>query len=60
MSSVTGPMVADPGEVAYATTKAAVLGFTKSLAKELGSRNILVNAIAPRIYSNSYDRCSKR
>lgn len=47
MSSVTGPMVADPGEVAYATTKSAVLGFTKSLAAELASNNIRVNAIMP-------------
>ena len=47
LSSVTGPMVADPGEVAYATTKAALLGFTKSLAAELVDRNIRVNAIMP-------------
>lgn len=47
LSSVTGPMVADPGEVAYATTKAAILGFTKSLAMELTERNIRVNAIMP-------------
>ena len=47
LSSVTGPMVADPGEVAYATTKAAILGFTKSLAAELAERNIRVNAIMP-------------
>lgn len=47
MSSVTGPMVADPGEVAYATSKAAVLGFTKSLAAELAKDNIRVNAIMP-------------
>ena len=47
LSSVTGPMVADPGEVAYATSKAAVLGFTKSLAAELASKNIRVNAIMP-------------
>ena len=47
LSSVTGPMVADPGEVAYATTKAAILGFTKSLAAELAPRNIRVNAIMP-------------
>ena len=45
LSSVTGPMVADPGEVAYATSKAAVLGFTKSLAAELAPKNIRVNAI---------------
>ena len=47
LSSVTGPMVADPGEVAYATSKSAVLGFTKSLAVELASKNIRVNAIMP-------------
>lgn len=47
LSSVTGPMVADSGEVAYATTKAAVLGFTKSLAAELVENNIRVNAIMP-------------
>lgn len=47
LSSVTGPMVADPGEVAYATTKGAILGFTKSLAAELAERNIRVNAIMP-------------
>lgn len=47
LSSVTGPMVADPGEVAYATTKAAIIGFTKSLAMELVDKNIRVNAIMP-------------
>ena len=47
LSSVTGPMVADSGEVAYATTKAAILGFTKALAAELVTRNIRVNAILP-------------
>jgi NAD(P)-dependent dehydrogenase (short-subunit alcohol dehydrogenase family) len=47
LSSVTGPMVADSGEVAYATTKAALLGFTKSLAMELVTEGINVNAIMP-------------
>ena len=47
LSSVTGPMVADSGEVAYATTKAAILGFTKSLAAELVEYDIRVNAIMP-------------
>lgn len=47
LSSVTGPLVADSGEVAYATTKAAILGFTKSLAMEVVSNNITVNAIMP-------------
>lgn len=47
MSSVTGTMVADEGQVAYATTKAAVLGFTKALAREVAKDNINVNAICP-------------
>ncbi len=47
LSSVTGPMVADSGEVAYATTKSALIGFTKALAIELVNYNIRVNAILP-------------
>lgn len=47
LSSVTGPMVADSGEVAYATTKAALIGFTKGLAAELVNDDIRVNAIMP-------------
>ncbi|MCI8467884.1 MAG: SDR family oxidoreductase UcpA [Bacilli bacterium] len=47
LSSVTGPMVADSGEVAYATTKAALIGFTKGLAMEVVQNNITVNAIMP-------------
>ena len=45
--SIVGPMVADPGEVAYATTKAALVGFTKGLAREVVENNIRVNAIMP-------------
>jgi len=47
LSSVTGEMVADSGEVAYATTKAAIIGFTKALAVEEVKNNIRVNAILP-------------
>ncbi len=47
LSSVTGPLVADSGEVAYATTKAALIGFTKGLAAEVVKDNIRVNAILP-------------
>lgn len=47
LSSVTGDMVADPGEVAYATSKAALVGFTKSMAREVAEYNITVNAICP-------------
>lgn len=47
MSSVTGPMVADEGMTAYATTKAGLLGFTKALAREVAKDGITVNAICP-------------
>ena len=42
-SSVTGDIVADPGEAAYAMTKAALVGLTKCLAVEYATRNIRVN-----------------
>ncbi|ECZ3819042.1 SDR family oxidoreductase UcpA [Salmonella enterica] len=47
MSSVTGDMVADPGETAYALSKAAIVGLTKSLAVEYAQSGIRVNAICP-------------
>jgi len=46
MSSVIG-FAGNQGQVNYSATKSALLGFTKSLAKELGPRNITVNAVAP-------------
>lgn len=46
MSSVVGEM-GNVGQTAYAITKAALLGATKSIAREYASRNITVNAIAP-------------
>ncbi|HHU16807.1 MAG TPA: glucose 1-dehydrogenase [Clostridiales bacterium] len=47
ISSVTGPIVADPKMTAYALTKAAIHGFTKALAIEFVSYNITVNSIMP-------------
>ncbi len=46
-SSVTGDMVADPGEVAYATSKAALVGFTKAIAREFADKSIRANCICP-------------
>lgn len=46
ISSVVG-IVGNAGQVNYAASKAGVIGMTKSLAKELGSRGIQVNAVAP-------------
>ncbi len=46
-SSVTGDMVADPGEVAYATSKAALVGFTKAIAREYAGQGIRANCICP-------------
>jgi len=46
MSSVIG-MMGNAGQSSYAASKAGVIGFTKSIAKELGSRNVRCNAIAP-------------
>lgn len=46
ISSVVGDF-GNPGQANYAASKAGVFGFTKSIAKEVGSRNIRCNAIAP-------------
>jgi 3-oxoacyl-[acyl-carrier protein] reductase len=46
ISSVVG-LLGNPGQTAYAAAKAGVLGFTRALAREVASRNITVNAVAP-------------
>ena len=46
ISSVVG-ISGNAGQTNYSASKAGIIGFTKSLAKEIGSRSILVNAVAP-------------
>lgn len=46
IASVVG-LSGNPGQTNYSATKAGMLGFTKSLAREIGSRNITVNCVAP-------------
>ena len=46
ITSVVG-LTGNPGQANYAASKAGLIGLTKSVAKELASRNVLVNAVAP-------------
>jgi 3-oxoacyl-[acyl-carrier protein] reductase len=46
LSSVVG-LMGNAGQAAYAAAKAGIVGFTKSMARELASRQVTVNAIAP-------------
>ena len=46
VSSVVG-LMGNPGQANYAASKAGLIGFTKALAREIGSRNVTVNVVAP-------------
>ena len=50
ISSISG-MMGNPGQANYSASKSGIDGFTRSLAKELGSRNITVNSVAPGFIS---------
>lgn len=55
ISSIVG-MGGNPGQSVYAATKAGLIAFTKSLAKELGPKGILVNAVAPGLVKTDMTR----
>ena len=55
ITSVVGA-AGNPGQANYAAAKAGVVGMTKSLARELGSRNITVNCVAPRFIDTDMTR----
>ena len=55
LTSVVG-LTGNPGQANYAAAKAGILGFTKSLARELGSRGITVNAVAPGFIDSDMTR----
>ena len=57
MASVVG-IGGNPGQANYAASKAGIIGLTKTAAKELASRGITVNAVAPGFIQNGYDRCA--
>ncbi|MGN0696754.1 MAG: 3-oxoacyl-[acyl-carrier-protein] reductase [Oscillospiraceae bacterium] len=50
LASVAG-LYGNPGQINYSASKAAIIGMTKTMAKELGSRGITVNAVAPGFIS---------
>lgn len=56
ISSVVG-VSGNAGQCNYAASKAGIIGFTKSLAKELASRNILANAVAPGFIDTDMTEC---
>jgi 3-oxoacyl-[acyl-carrier protein] reductase len=58
IGSVVGS-IGNPGQVNYAASKAGMLGFTRALAREVGSRNITVNCVAPGFIDTDMTRALK-
>ncbi|MCE2979614.1 MAG: 3-oxoacyl-ACP reductase FabG [bacterium] len=58
IGSVVGS-IGNPGQVNYAASKAGMLGFTRALAREVGSRNITVNCVAPGFIDTDMTRSLK-
>ena len=59
MASIVGA-IGNAGQANYAASKAAVIGFTKSVAREYASRNITVNAVAPGFIDTAMTRALKQ
>jgi 3-oxoacyl-[acyl-carrier protein] reductase len=58
VTSVVG-LVGNPGQANYAASKAGIVGFTKSLAREVASRSITINAVAPGLVDTDMTRAMK-
>jgi 3-oxoacyl-[acyl-carrier protein] reductase len=59
IASVVG-LTGNPGQANYAAAKAGIIGFTKSLAREVGSRGITANVIAPGFIDTDMTRALER
>ena len=59
ISSIVG-LAGQAGQTNYAASKAGMIGLSKSLAREVGSRGITVNVVAPGFVADGTDRCNER
>lgn len=57
ISSIIGCLKGNPGQTNYAATKAGIIGFSRSFAKEVAGRNICVNCISPGVINTSMTSC---